>query len=178
MWDSAFQSLWPIAYRAAWRHLKKSFPSDVEDIAIISIGEVREKIKQVSSFAKLEALTAVIARRNAFDHLRRMEAIRRGGGKIESIEGYDPPAPDDPLASIDALDMARLLSELMGKLSKQHCKVLKAYYLDGMKQTQLAALFPMPIGTVGTTLRRAIEQLREELAGNPKLMKELRELLK
>jgi RNA polymerase sigma factor (sigma-70 family) len=176
MWDIVFGSLWPIAYTAALRPLA-SYTGDVEDIAIMSIGEVAEGIKRVSSFAELEMLTAVIARRNAIDHLRRMEAKRRGSGKIESIEGHDPAAPDDPFAQIDAADLARLFSGLMGKLSKQHRKLLQAYYFEGMKQQELAKHFQMPIGTVGVTLVRALKLLRAELARHPKLMKELLDLL-
>lgn len=144
----------------------------------MSIRELADKIRRVSSTAHLEMLIAVIARRNALDHLRWMEAKRRGGGKIESIEGDDPPAPGDPLSEINAVELAQLLSELMAKLSERDRKLFQAYHLEGMTQGEIAKQFQMPIGTVGVTLSRALEALEEELERHPKLMKELLELFR
>lgn len=143
----------------------------------MSITELADKIEQVSSTAHLELLIAVIARGNALDHLRRMEAKRRGSGKIESIEGHDPPSPGDPLSEIDKVELAQLLSEAMGKISERDRQVFRAFHLERMTYEEIARQFQMLKGTVGAILSRALEALEEELERRPKLMRELLELL-
>lgn len=180
MWETAFYWLWPIACGAAQRHLGNSYPADVEDVAVASITEAAELVGRVSSFEELKALTGVISSRKAVDHVRRMRAERRGGGKVESIEGREDLAAErkDPLAGVEAAELAKVLVDLMDRLPENHRKLLQAYYLEGMKQAELAERFGMPMGTVGVTLSRALKALRAELARHPRLLKELQEPLR
>jgi RNA polymerase sigma factor (sigma-70 family) len=82
------------------------------------------------------------------------------------------------LQQADVHELAKLLMGLAAKLPERQRQLLKAYYLDGLKQAELAVTFDMPMGTVGVTLSRALESLREELRKQPRLMKELLEALR
>jgi RNA polymerase sigma-70 factor (ECF subfamily) len=182
MWEFAFYSLWPVAWSAAHRRLAIFAPAEIEDVAISAIRQVAEEVLagNVGSFEELTALTGVIASRRALDHIRRMQAERRAKGATETIEGREDlaSAAPSPLEQVDALDVAKLLMGLAAKLPEHQRQLLKAYYLDGLKQAELAKQFGVPLGTVGVTLSRALESLREELRKYPQLMKELLEKLR
>jgi RNA polymerase sigma factor (sigma-70 family) len=182
MWDCAFHWLWPVAWSAAQRRLATFAPAEVEDVAVVAIREAAEQVQagKVDSFDELKALTGVIASRRALDHIRRMQAERRASGATETIEGREDLASSapGPLEQVDARDLAKLLTGLAAKLPERQRELLKAYYLDGHKQAELAETFGLPMGTVGVTLSRALESLREELRKQPQLMKELLEALR
>ncbi len=182
MWDCAFHWLWPVACSAAQRRLATFAPAEIEDVAVGAISEAAEEVQagKVGNFDELKALTGVIASRRAMDHVRRMRAERRAIGATETIEGRDDLATSTPgpLEQADAHDVAKLLMDLAAKLPEHQRKLLKAYYLDGLKQAELAKTLGIPIGTVGVTLSRALELLREELRNHPQLMKELLEAVR
>jgi RNA polymerase sigma-70 factor (ECF subfamily) len=134
----------------------------------------------VESFEDLKALTGVIASRRALDLVRRMQAERRAAGVTETIEGQEELASPEagPVERVDANELARSLTVLAAKLPGRQRQLLQAYYVEGLKQAELAEAFGMPMGTVGVTLSRALESLREELRKHPRLMKELLEALR
>ena len=181
-WERAYFFLWPVAYSSARRTLPTLQHESIEDVAISAIQEAAQEVKdgRVTNFDQLKALTAVIARRRAVDHLRRLKAERRGSGVTEIIECRDDlisTAPN-PLERVDAHDVADLLIELLRRLDETERKLLKSYYLDGLKQAELAERFGWPMGTVGVKLSRALESMRSELQKYPQLMKEFREILR
>jgi len=167
---------------AAQRRLTTFARAEIEDVAVVAIREAAEQLQagKVDSFAELMALTGVIASRRALDHIRRMQAERQASGETETIEGREDLASSAPgtLERVNARDLAKLLTRLATKLSERQRELLKAYYLDGLKQAELAETFDMPIGTVGVNLSRPLGSLREELRKQPQLMKELLEALR
>ena len=179
-WELAFHWLWRVAWSAANRRLGNPSPLDVEDVAITAIREAAERVGKVASFDELQALTAVISERRALDCIRRKQAGRREAGLTEPLEGRGDLASSGPtpLEALDACDLAKLLVEMSRKLPEHQRRLLRAYYFEGQKQAELAERFGMKLGTVGVTLSRALESLREELQKYPQLMKELREKLR
>ena len=135
---------------------------------------------KVESFEDLKALTGVISSRRALDLVRRMRAERRAAGVTEPVEGREDLASAEPgpLERVDANELARLLTALAARLPGRQRQLLQAYYVKGLKQAELADAFGMPLGTIGVTLSRALESLREELRKQPQLMKELLEALR
>lgn len=182
MWDCAFHWLWPIAWSAAHRRLAEFAPGDIEDVAVCAIREAAEMVQAgaVGSFEELKSLTGVISRRRALDHIRRMQAERRASGATESIEGHEElsSSAPGPLEQVNSLDLARLLVNLTETLPEHQQQLLRLYYVDGLKQVELAEKLGKPIGTVGVTLSRALESLRAELRKHPQLMKEFLEALR
>ena len=182
-WEIAYHSLWPVAWGEAKRHLVTFAPADIEDVAIEAIQETAELVKlgNVGSFEGVKALAVVIARRRAIDRIRHGQAQRRARSVTENIENHTNEIlcpQGNPASHAEASEIAALLLKLTQKLSPQHRKLLKAYYLDGLKQTEIAGKFAIKLGTVGVTLSRILESLRAELQKHPTLMKELKELLR
>lgn len=182
MWDCAFHWLWPVAWSAAQRRLATFAPAEVEDVAVVAIREAAEQVQagKVDSFDELKALTGVIASRRALDHIRRMQAERRASGATETIEGHEDLASSapGPLEQVNSMDLARLLMNLTETLPEHQQQLLRLYYIDGLKQADLAEKLGKPMGTVGVTLSRALESLRAELRKHPQLMKEFLEALR
>lgn len=182
MWDVAFYWLWPVACAAANRRLATFAPAEVEDVAVGAIREAAEQVQagKVENFEDLKALTGVVASRRALDLVRRMQAERRAADMTETMEGREDLASTEPgpLERVDSHELAKLLTALAAKLPERQRQLLQAYYVEGLKQAELAKAFGIPMGTVGVTLSRALESLREELRKQPQLMKELLEALR
>jgi RNA polymerase sigma factor (sigma-70 family) len=182
-WDCAYHWLWPAAYSAAFHRLEKIAPNEVEDIAITAIREAAEVVAKgkVASLDDLVGLVREIARRRALDLIRRLQAKQRSTELTESVEGREEilvSAELGPMERADANDVSRLLSGLMRKLSPEEHALLRACYLRGMKQKEIADTFGIPQGTVGVKLSRALKKLREEIKNNPELLKEFQEVLR
>ncbi|MEI6195196.1 MAG: sigma-70 family RNA polymerase sigma factor [Verrucomicrobiota bacterium] len=182
-WDCAFPDLWKVAYSAAYRRLEKIAPNDVKDIAGGAIRESVEEVEagKVESFQDLKGLVAVIATRRSLDLIRRLRAEKRSTQATESIEEHEEllAAPEPgPLELANANDMAKLLSSLMAILSPNEYQLLRAVYHRRMKQREIAETYGIPLGTIGVTLSRVQDKLREEIEKHPKLMKELQEALR
>jgi RNA polymerase sigma factor (sigma-70 family) len=180
MWEAAYFWLWPVARSAARRKLGPSCEADVEDVASAAIVEAAEQVGDVSSFEELKALTGIIARRRAVDHIRRMQAERRGGGRIESLAGREEEQAEerDPLAEVDSVELARVVARLLSRLSPKQRDLLRAYHQEGLTQAEIAERFGIPPGTVAVTLSRGLRALRTELERHPRLLKELKERLR
>jgi RNA polymerase sigma factor (sigma-70 family) len=176
-WDDAFSWLWPIAWSAAKRRLVSFSPEDEKDVAMIAIREAAELVRdgEVSSFDELKALTGVIAYRRALDHVRRRRAERRSLDATSPLDDSPEPVSSNPgpVEAVSASDLARVLVDLAAKLPERPRAMLLAYYLHGQKQAELARAFGVPLGSVGVTLSRALETLRQELARHPELLQEL-----
>jgi RNA polymerase sigma factor (sigma-70 family) len=176
-WEMAFPWLWRVAWSAAARRLPNTSHADLEDVAILAIREAAEKVDLAGSFEELQALTAIIANRRALDLIRHRQAGRRKGKATESLEDHEnlESLEPGPLERVNACELAKLLSRLTHQLPGVDRQLLLAYYFEGLKQSELAERFQIPIGTVGVKLSRALKSLRKELSRYPKLLKEMLE---
>lgn len=175
MWNVAFHFLWPIAYRQARRRLIDYPHQDSEDIAIVSIGEVAERVHSVRGFPELEALCATIAARRAVDLLRHRRAARRSAAVTESLDAPELPEASASSKSAQPEDVVRLLGNLVETLGAADALLIRLYYCEGFTQSEIAQRLMIPVGTIGVQLTRAIRKLRGILEGLPDLLNELRE---
>ena len=108
-WDDAFRWLWPVAYAAAQAKLQPFLPNEVEDVAIQTLEELVEAVRDGKPVEELKPLAATIAHHRAVSLLRERFAKKRGAGKTESPEpvqaetgaDYPDPAADSPLAAVE-----------------------------------------------------------------------------
>jgi len=180
MWDCVYYPLWDRAVSVASRWLNPfrfAKFEDIQDIAIRAIGEAAKKVQagEVGSFDYLKVLTAIIAKRRALNFIEYWKAQRRDARQTETIEGLvdlHSPSPG-PFEQANKLDVAKLLVNLAKKLPEHQQRLLFAFYLDGLKDMEIAKKFGMKMGTVSATLSRARYSLRAELENFPALKKEL-----
>jgi len=182
-WDQAYDWLWPIALAAARRRLAHCAPDEAEDVAVMAItgaaGEVAEG--RVWSLQALQGLVVAMAHRRAVDLIRRRAA--RGGKPGVTVPygegGEDLPAPGPGLLDgIAVRELAELLAGLLDRLTPEEQELVRACYLQGMKQREAAAALGLPLGTVGVKLSRTMKKLRELIEGSSALAKEFVEVMR
>jgi len=104
-----------------------------------------------------------VARNRAIDFLRYRG--RRPEASFELNETENPAlfadAQSDPLR----FDTVRQVKTALGKLNQQQREAIELAYFEGLSQTEIAARMKQPLGTVKSWMRRALQQMREELGG-------------
>lgn len=110
--------------------------------------------------SSLGTYLAVIATRVA----RRMFAriVRQSLGQCHSLDDVDagPVFVDPESALIGREDRERLLN-LVDRLPQRQKELVVAFYREEQTYAQISHRFDIPIGSIGTTLRRAEERLRQ-----------------
>ena len=63
-------------------------------------------------------------------------------------------------------DIIKLVKDALARLSPQQREAIELAYFEGMSQTEIAERMGQPLGTVKTWMRRALQQMRDELGGS------------
>lgn len=182
-WDrgDVWQKLWYSATMAASRKLQKVSPAHVDDIAIQSIRRVIARLPNmpnIQKFGELRAFTTSVAYHLAISHLRQILGPERGGGKIGALNGNEDQLPDDkqisPADYLQIEERTRLVKRTLEELKPLNRKILCDFFLEGLKQKEIAAKHDMPIGTVGVYIQRALKEARGLLENDAKLLEDIR----
>lgn len=113
-----------------------------------------------ASKGKLFTWMVNIARNRAIDRTRSKELSQeRKTGGMDNIVNTNA-ARYAENTSVDAIG----LKEVLKTLSEEHQFVLEYLYFRGYSQSELAEEFDIPLGTVKTRLRLAMQQLRKIMA--------------
>lgn len=179
-WEDAFAWLWPAAHGAAYAKLGSLCPGEVDDVAIESIEALAGMLDRVEDAAELRPLLASISYNRAASRIRWELAQRRSIGKTDPMENppSDLESPISRMASLDQEELAGMLEEMGAKLKPVTLGILVDFFNNELSYKELAEKYQMPIGTVGTHIRRGLERLRELIEKNPKLLKEMEEFLR
>jgi RNA polymerase sigma-70 factor (ECF subfamily) len=145
-------------------------PAEAEDLFQQTWVRVAEKIRQYDSKRNFEAWLFTLARNLAFDHLRRI----RPESLDEPIAGMPGESPATRLASAERPVLDGIMErERTGRLAQAlellpvtHREVLTLRFEEEMKLKEIAEVIGMPLSTVKTRLRRALERLRKTLETN------------
>jgi RNA polymerase sigma-70 factor (ECF subfamily) len=114
-----------------------------------------------SSKSALFTWLSVIARNTAIDK-RRLKKFENQQN-TDDISDYDMSSQqNNEFSSVD-------VQSLLSKLDDKYKIILDKLYLQGYSQSDVANELDMPLGTVKTRLRSAINILREELKSEKKL---------
>ena len=110
-WDEAFNWVWPAVFAVAKLKLQPYFPNEVEDVAIESIEQLVEKVREMKSVEELKPLAASIAHHRAVSLLRERFAKKRGEGKTASLDAQ----PDEGISQNEPTIKRFATSELGAK---------------------------------------------------------------
>lgn len=176
-----WQKLWGSATMAARRKLAIANSGDVEDIAIQSIKTVMEELSnrpEIRKFGELRAFTTSVAYHLAISHLRQVLSSKHGGGKVGRLEeNVDQLLDDRQISPADHLQIKErtlLVIRVLDKLKSQNRILLYDFFLNGMKQKEIAAKYDMPIGTVGVYIQRALKEVKTCLNNDAHLLEDIR----
>lgn len=120
-----------------------------------------------SSLSPPMAWLGLIARSRALDLLRRRASERADAGVeldgvvAETVAGDSA----DPMDTAQASEQAWAVHECLRKLEARQRELVSLAYFRDLSHSELAARLRLPLGTVKTWVRRALEQLRGCLAG-------------
>lgn len=158
-WRRAYAELWPVAWRAAQAVLRQ--PTESEDAAMLALEKLYAHRDRPRCWSDFPAMTAVIARREAFSARRARGAAKRGGDHVVSLEelAFEPAAL--PAAIAVGLDLA----ELLASLSPEVRRVVEAHFLEGRSSQEIATATGGNANTVRSHLMRALQTLRRLGAG-------------
>ena len=142
-------------------------PAEAEDLFQQTWVRVAEKIRQFDAKRNFEAWLFTVARNIAFDHLRRI----RPESLDEPIEGAPGesaatrlPSHERPvLDGIVERERTTRLAQALELLSVTHREVLTLRFEEEMKLEEISEVIDIPLSTVKTRLRRALDRLRQTL---------------
>ena len=172
-WDAAFRWLWPTVFAVAQLKLQAFLPGEVEDVAIESLEELIEKVRELRSVEELKPLAASITHNRSVSLLRERFAQKRGAGKTESLDEttddgdvkHEPVSLDSPLDSLEGKELAGRLQQSLTALKPPLGDVLADFFLHGLRYEEIAKKRGMAVGSVGVYLKRGLEAMRRIWGG-------------
>ena len=139
---------------------------DAEEVVQDVFAQVwRDAGRYRSERASIAGWIVMLTRTRAIDRLRARRArpdLERG---FEPPDGLVVPAgePDPEQVSI-SLQEGGLVRTALAGLPEQQRSLLELAYFDGLSHTEIAARTQVPLGTVKTRIRSAMQALREVLS--------------
>lgn len=106
-----------------------------------------------------------VARNRAIDRLRSRQVRSGLAGAMDAA----PPAADgspssDPEGQASQAELQRTVRAALADLPEEQRVLIDAAYFDGFTQSELAERYGLPLGTVKTRIRTAMQTLRRRLA--------------
>jgi len=131
----------------------------------------REAGRYDASRGAVSTWLSTIARSRALDRkrARRRRAEEPLEGVVPSSDGGGVAAEarvsrDNPQQEAEASERARDIATALEKLTTEQREVIELAYFGGLSQSEIAARTSLPLGTVKTRARLALEKLRAPLA--------------
>ena len=140
-------------------------PATAEDLFQQTWIHVAEKIRSYDPKRSFDNWLFTVARNLAFDHMRRYrpesldEPMPSGESRLELLASDSPGAMEEMLGA----ERAALVGAAMETLPLIFREVLSLRFEEGMKLEEIAGILQIPLSTVKSRLRRALEDLRNIL---------------
>lgn len=144
-------------------------PATAEDLFQQTWLRVAERIKSYDPHRQFENWLFTVARNLAYDHLRRYqpesldEPLPSGDSRLELL----PAQRQGALESVLSHERGALLARAMQTLPLIYREVLALRFEHDLKLEEIAGLLRIPLSTVKSRLRRALEEMRSMLSNEP-----------
>lgn len=110
----------------------------------------------------LRTFLAVLTRSRAIDRLRSRNTGTRLLGRLEPDRSPEI-ASNTPFEHVFQNEQSQEVRSALAQLSDSQQQILKMSYYDGLSQSEIARRLQIPLGTVKSTARRGLLQLRQTL---------------
>ncbi len=140
-------------------------PAAAEDLFQQTWLRVMEKIGKYDAHSRFDTWLFTVAHNLAIDHLRRQRGSsldapdETGAARAAWLVSGGP----DPLEKLLDSERAAILAAAIHELPAIHRVVVSLRFEEGMRLEQIAEVAAVPLSTVKSRLRRALENLRETL---------------
>lgn len=163
-----FYDRWfPVVHGVMSRMLES--PDDVEDVVEEAFWQAwRQAERFEAERGSVQTWLLTIARSRALDRLRARRRLREDPLVDASAGEADasapaPAAPSDPLADAEHAERSRIVRAALADLPAEQREALELGYFGGLSQTEIAEQTGLPLGTIKTRMRLALQKLRERL---------------
>lgn len=141
-------------------------PDEAEDVVIDTFRVVWEKVQPVTADSRaLLPWVLHIARNRAIDRLRARR--RRPHVALEAVAPHDGElavhAAEPNEAASPGWHVHRRVHAALGELPEPQRHVVRLAYFEGLTHSEIAQRLQIPLGTVKTRLRLAVDRLRGAL---------------
>ncbi|RZK25846.1 MAG: sigma-70 family RNA polymerase sigma factor, partial [Flavobacterium sp.] len=163
--EKAIQQLYKMYAPALMGIIKRivTFDEIAEDLLQDSFVKIWKSIKMYdSSKGRLFTWMVNVARNLAIDHLRSKATSK--SSKTEDIANIPSSLIDSQsqiIINTDAIGVKKLLNVL----KSEQKLIVDMIYFQGYTQAQTSEILNMPLGTIKTKLRLAIQRLRQQFGG-------------
>jgi len=150
------------AYGLAFRVLRDGpAAEDVVQNAFATLWEQADRLDEARG--SIQGLLLTIVHRRAIDaaRSRQRHAAHTGPLEVDPADG-DPTPMDAVVASDEAQERARDVQAALQVLPEAQRQVVLLAYFEALSQQDIAALLDVPLGTVKSRLRLAMQRLRHE----------------
>jgi RNA polymerase sigma-70 factor, ECF subfamily len=107
--------------------------------------------------SRLDAWLLLIARSRALDYLRRRRIA------VEPLDFLDAATSDDPSRDLERGEAAKRLRRAIRELPDEQRQAIRLAFFHGLTHTQISERLELPLGTIKTRIRLAMNQLRNIL---------------
>jgi RNA polymerase sigma-70 factor (ECF subfamily) len=108
--------------------------------------------------------TLRILRNRAIDELRRAGSSRIPPLELDAEVAERQPGPELTDAEVIGRETSRELRGTLARLPQEQAQVIELAYFAGFSQSEIGQLLGLPLGTVKSRTRLALERIRAELA--------------
>ena len=138
-------------------------PENAEELVQETMIKVWRKAPSFSS-AQASASTWIytIARNTRIDWLRKQN--RQNPDLLNAEDLYDERDNPTPLSSLSQIRTKKLISEQLNQLPTEQAEVLQLMYFQGQSGQQVANTLELPLGTVKSRIRLAMNKMKLALA--------------
>ena len=168
-WEQGFRILWGVGHAACRGAIKNCPGVDADLIVSDAVSEVIPKAREVPSWKELKALTARVAWCRAIDAIRKQRAQKKGAGRIDSLEdlAFEPSLPfyKRPDEDLYHAELWRAFRECTQRLSTRAKEIVELRLVEQMTQKEITEKLGIPQGTVGVTIMKTLESIKDCLQG-------------
>lgn len=144
--------------------LNVSDPATADDLTQETMMQGFRGLSTLERPERFRAWLSGIALNKLRDYYRGKHSARHREECVDALSAYDVEGPDAPFQVIADRHEARILVEALRQLPLRTQQLLLYSYWDKLKRTEIAEIFKIPVGTVGSRLSYARKQLHERYA--------------
>jgi RNA polymerase sigma-70 factor (ECF subfamily) len=156
--DAALRAAYDEHGKVIYSYCRRAVPEDramdVTQEVFVSAWRARERFDPGKG--TLGGWLMGIAKNRLIDNLR---AERRHADRREVAEVAELPEPDD----LDRVGDRMLVASVLQQLPERARTVVELAYFDDLTHAQIAERTDLPLGTVKSDIRRALQRMRENL---------------